>query len=67
MTSGSLLPMMCLISSRAGLALKSQFVMSGAFADEIDTQFNGLFSMFATVMVFSRDPSDASGVVTATA
>ena len=34
-------------------------------ADEIDTQFNELFSMFATLMVFSRDPSDASCVVTA--
>ena len=30
MTSGSLLPMMCHISSRAGLTLKSQFVMSSA-------------------------------------
>ena len=58
--------MMCLISSRAGLSLKSQFVMSSAPA-EIDTQFNELFSMFATLMAFSRDPSDASCVVTATA
>ena len=67
MTPSSLLPMMCLISSRAGLSLKSQFVMSSAAADEIDTQFNELFSMFATLMAFSRDPSNASSVVTATA
>ena len=47
MTSGSLLPMMCLISSRANLALKSQCVMSSAPADEVDTQFNVLFSTCA--------------------
>ena len=67
MTSGLLLPMMCLIWSRAGISLKSQFVMSGAPADEIDTQFNEMFSMFVTLMAFLRDPSDASCVVTATA
>ena len=67
MTSGSQLPMVCLILSRARLSLKLQFVMSSAHADEIDTQFNELFSMFATLMVFSLDPSDASCVVTATA
>ena len=43
MTSGSLLPMVCL-----------QFVMSSAPADEIDTQFNELFSMFATLSWFSH-------------
>ena len=32
--------MMCLISSRADLALKSQCVMSSAPANEIDTQFS---------------------------
>ena len=67
MISGSLLPMICLISSRAGLSLKSQFVMSSAPVDEIHTLFNELFSMFATLMAFSRDPSDASCVVTVTA
>ena len=63
MTSGSLLPMMCLISSRAGLSLKSQFVMSSAPADEIDTQFNELFSMFGTLTACSREPFGASCVV----
>ena len=48
------------------LSLKSQLVISSAPADEIDTQFIELFSMFETLMVFSRDPSDASCVVTAT-
>ena len=67
MTSGSLLRMMCLISSRAGLPLKSQCVMSSAPPDEIDTQFSALFSTFAILIVFSRDPSSASCVVTATA
>ena len=55
-----------LISSRADLALKSQCVMSSAPADEIDTQFNA-FSTFAIHIVFSREPSSASCVVTATA
>ena len=48
MTLASLLPIMCLISSRADLALKSQCVMPSALADEIDTQFKVLFSTFAT-------------------
>ena len=52
--AGSLLPTMCLISSRADL-------------DEIDTLFNVLFSTFAILIVFSRYPSSASCVVTATA
>ena len=34
-------------------------------ADEIDTQFNALFSTFAILTVFSRDLSSASCVVTA--
>ena len=67
MSSGSLLPMVCLISSRADFTLKSQCVMSSAPADKIDTQFNALFSTFAILIVFSRDPSSASCVVTATA
>ena len=66
MTSGLLLPIMCLISSRADLTLKSQCVMSSAPADEIETQFNVLFSMLATLIVFSRYPSAASCVATAT-
>ena len=52
MTSGSLLLMMCLISSHADLTLKSQFVMSIAPADEHDTHFNVLFSTFAIFIVF---------------
>ena len=67
MTSGSLLPMMCLISSRADLTLKSQSVMSSAPVNEIDTLFNVLFSKFAILIVFSRAPSSASCVVRATA
>ena len=47
--------------------LKSQFVMSSAPADEIETKFNELFSTFANLMAFSRDKSDASCVVTPTA
>ena len=62
-----LLPMMCLISSRADLTLNLQCVMSNALADEIDTQFYVLFSTFAILIVFSRYPSSASCVVTATA
>ena len=42
MTWGSLLPMMCLISCLADLALKSQCVTSSASPDEIDTQFSVL-------------------------
>ena len=60
-------PMMCLISSRADLALKSHSVMSSAPADETDTQFNELFSTLAILIVFSRHLSSASCVVTATA
>ena len=56
MTSGSLLPMMCQMSSRARLSRKSQFVMSSAPADEIDTQLNELFKMFAILMVFLTGP-----------
>ena len=68
MASGSLIPMMCLISSRADLTLESQCVMSSALADdEIDIQFIVLFSTFAILVVFSRYPSSASCVVTATA
>ena len=67
MTSGSRLPMMCLISSRAALALKSQCVMSSASPGESDAQLNVLFSTFAILIVFSRYPSSASCVVTATA
>ena len=37
-TSDPLLPMICLMSSRADLTLKSQCVMSSAPADELDTQ-----------------------------
>ena len=66
MTSGSLLPMMRLISSRADLTLKSECVISSD-PDDIDTQFNVLFSAFAILNVFSRYPSSASCVVTATA
>ena len=66
MTSGSLLPMICLISSRADLTLKSHCAMSRTPAVEVDTQFNVLFSTFATLYVFSWYPSIASCVVTAT-
>ena len=61
MTSGSLLPMMCLISSRAQVAVLS------APVEEIDTQFSVLFSTFAILIVFSRYASSAFCVVTATA
>ena len=64
MSSDSLLQMTCLISSRADLTLKSQCVMPSAPADEIDTQFNVLFSTFAILIVFSRYPPSA---LTATA
>ena len=47
MASGSSLQIKCLISSLADLALKSQFVMSIAPPDELDTQFNVLFSTLA--------------------
>ena len=66
MTSGSLLTIMCLISSLVGLVLKSQCVMSSAPTDEIGSQFNVLFSTLAILIVFSRDPSSASCVVAAT-
>ena len=56
---------MCLISSRADLALMSQCVMSSTSADEIGTQFNVLLSTFATLSVLSRYPSSASCMVTA--
>ena len=64
MTSFSLLPTICLIPSRADLTLKSQCVVSGAPTDEIDTQFNVLFSTFPILIVFSRYPSGAYCVVT---
>ena len=64
-TSGSLLPIMCLISSRVDRTLKSQFVMSNAPADETDTEFSVWF--FAILIAFSRNASFASCVVTATA
>ena len=67
LTSGSLLPMTCLISSPANLMLNSQGVVSSGPADEIDTQFKELFSTFAILIVLSRYPSSASCVVTATA
>ena len=41
-------------------------VLSSALADELDTPFNVLFSTFAILIVFSRCPSSASCVVTAT-
>ena len=59
MSSDSLLQMTCLISSRADLTLKSQCVMSSAPADEIDTQFNVLFSTFSIIIVFLRYPPSA--------
>ena len=66
MTPGSLLPTICLISSRADLTLKSQCVMPSAPADEIDTQFNNaLFSTFATLIV-SRGIRPMPCVVAAT-
>ena len=40
--------------------------MSTAPADELDTVFNVSFSTFAILIVFSRSPSSASSVVTAT-
>ena len=46
--------------------MKLQCAMPSALADEIDTQFNVLYSTFATLIVFSRYPSSASCVVTAT-
>ena len=56
-----------LTASNADFTLKSQRVMSSTPSNEIHTQFNALFSTFAILIVFSREPSSASCVVTATA
>ena len=58
--------MMCLISSRADLTLKSQCVMSSVPAEEFEPSSMHCSRPFATLIVFSRYPSMASCVVTAT-
>ena len=67
MISDSLPPMMCLISSRADLTLKSQCVMSDTPPDETDIQFNCVvLDRWRSSLIFSRYSSNVSCVVTGT-